>query len=95
MSVHFLIMYRPPRDGFAENATPQESAEVAKHFEHLKALSASKKVLFAGRVNDARFGIALLETESVQEAQEILDNDPAVKAEVFTAELLPFSLALR
>jgi len=88
-------MYRPPRDGFAENATPEESAEVIKHFEYLKALNAKKTVLFAGRVNDASFGIALLETETEQEAQGILDNDPAVKANVFTAELLPFSLALR
>lgn len=95
MLKHYLIMYRPPRDGFAENATPEESAIVTEHFEHLKALNASKTVLFAGRVEDARFGIALLETESEQEAQKILDNDPAVKAKIFTAELLPFSLALR
>ena len=95
MSRHYLIMYRPPRDGFAENATPEESAEVMKHFEYLKQLHAEKVVLFAGRIEDARFGIALLETETEQEAQEILDNDPAVIAKVFSAELLPFSLALR
>lgn len=95
MPKHFLIMYRPPRDGFAENATPEESAEVTKHFEYLKALNVIKTVLFAGRVNDARFGIALLETDTEQEAQKIMNDDPAVKAKVFTAELLPFSLALR
>ena len=95
MPQHYLIMYRPPRDGFAENATPEESAEVMKHFEYLKALNVKKTVLFAGRVNDARFGIALLETETEQDARDILDNDPAVKSKVFTAELLPFGLALR
>ena len=47
MSRHYLIMYRPPRDGFAENATPEESAEVMKHFEYLKQLHAEKIVLFA------------------------------------------------
>ncbi|MCH7691407.1 MAG: hypothetical protein IIA17_10240 [candidate division Zixibacteria bacterium] len=95
MSQHYLIMYRPPRNGFAENATPEESAEVMKHFEYLKALNVKKTVLIAGRVNDARFGIALLETETEQEAQQIMNDDPAVIAKVFTAELLPFSLALR
>ena len=95
MSQHDLIMYRPPRDGFAENATPEESAKVMKHFEYLKQLHVEKVVLMAGRVEDARFGIALLETETRQAAQEIMNNDPAVKAKVFQAELLPFSLALR
>ena len=95
MSQHYLIMYRPPRNGFAENATPEESAEVMKHFEYLKAQNVKKTVLIAGRVNDARFGIALLETETEQEAQQIMNDDPAVIAKVFTAELLPFSLALR
>jgi len=66
-----------------------------KHFEYLKQLHAEKVVLIAGKIEDARFGIALLETESELEAQGILDNDPAVKAKVFAAELLPFSLALR
>ena len=94
MSQHYLIMYRPPRDGFAENATPEESAKVMEHFEYLKQLHAKKIVLMAGRTEDARFGIALPKTETEQEAQEILDNDPAVKAKVFTADLLPFSLAL-
>ncbi len=94
MSRHYLIMYCPPRDGFAENATPEESAEVMKHFEYLKQLHAEKVVLFAGRIEDARFGIALLETEAEQEAQQIMNDDPAVKAKIFTAELLPFSLAL-
>jgi len=95
MSNHYLIMYRPPRDGFAENATSEETAKVMKHFEYLKQLHVENVVLMAGRIEDARFGIALLETETEQEAQEILDKDPAVKAKVFSAELLPFSLALR
>lgn len=95
MPKHYLIMYHPPRDGFAENATPEESTVVMKHFEYLKQLHAEKVVLIAGRTEDARFGIALIETESEEKAREILDDDPAVKAKVFTAELLPFSLALR
>ena len=95
MPRHYLIIYHPPREGFVENATDEKSAEVSKHFEYLKLLNAERVVLFAGRVNDARFGIALLETETEQEAQGILDNDPAVISRVFTAELLPFSLALR
>ena len=68
MPKHYLIIYHPPREGFVENATDEESAEVSKHFEYLKLLSAERVVLFAGRVNDARFGIELLETETEQDA---------------------------
>lgn len=95
MSQHFLIIYRPPREGFAENATPEESAEVEKHFYFLKKLNAEKIALFVGRVEDASFGIALLETENEEKARDILKNDPAVKSKVFTAELWPFRLAIR
>lgn len=95
MPKHYLIMYHPPRDGFAENATPEETSEVMKHFKYLKQLHAEKVVLIAGKIEDARFGITLLETETEQEAQKIMNGDPAVKSKVFTAELLPFSLALR
>ncbi len=95
MSQHFLIVYRPPRERFHENGTPEEFAEVGKHDEYLERLNSEKTVLFAGRVEDATFGYALLETENEEKAREILENDPAVKAKVFTAELWPFKLALR
>ena len=95
MSQHFLIVYRPLRENFTKTGSPEEFAEVGKHAEYLERLNTEKTVLFAGRVEDASFGYALLETENEEKAREILENDPAVKAKVFTAELWPFRLTLR
>jgi len=88
-------MYHPPRADFSVNCTQEESAAVNRHYDNLKDLHSKKLVLMAGRVYDARFGIALLETESQIQARDIMLNDPAVKAKAFKAELLPFKLALK
>jgi hypothetical protein len=45
-------------------------------------------------VEDARFGLALLKCENLAAAKELTAADPAVKSQVFRAEIFPFSLAL-
>jgi uncharacterized protein YciI len=87
-------MYYPPRKDFLINYTQEESDTVRKHFNYLKKLNIQGIVQFAGRVEDARFGNCLLNVDDKAKAQEIMINDPAVKAKVFSAELLPFGLAL-
>lgn len=90
----YLLMYYPPRKDFATNFTEEESETVGRHFDYLKDLHAKGVVRMAGRVEDARFGICQLLVSNKAEAEEIMQNDPAVKAKVFTSELLPFRLAL-
>ncbi|HEX2897022.1 MAG TPA: YciI family protein [candidate division Zixibacteria bacterium] len=94
MSEHYLLMYYPPRKDFINNQTKEESDAIGRHFLYLKGLHEKKIVLMAGRVEDARFGMALLAVESEKEALDIMKNDPAVKAVVFRAELLPFIVAI-
>ena len=91
---NYLIMYRPPRDGFAENATPEETAIIERHVAYLQKTEDEGKLILAGRIEDARFGIAVIETENENEAKRIMENDPAVNEGVFSGELLPFRLAL-
>lgn len=91
---HYLIMYVPPRADFAKNATPEESAVIERHFEYLKGKQADGALLLAGRTDDARFGIAVIQADTEDAAREIMANDPSVKEGVFTGELLPFRLAL-
>ena len=38
------------------------------------------------------FGIVLFNAETVEEAREIMLNDPAVKNKVFRAELFPYKM---
>jgi len=91
---HFLIMYLPPRANFTENITPEETTVIERHFEYLKGKLAEGALILAGRAEDARFGIAIIRAKSETEGREIMENDPAVAAGVFTGELLPFRLAL-
>jgi uncharacterized protein YciI len=48
----------------------------------------------AGRFSDVLFGLVMLETETLEEARNIMENDPAVKGGVFHAELYPWSIAV-
>jgi len=91
---HYLLMYRPQRETFITDATAEESAAVSRHFDYLSNLLADGKLLMAGRVEDARLGIAILEAADDDAAASIMAHDPAVQAGVFSGELLPFRLAL-
>ncbi|MEW5796188.1 MAG: YciI family protein [Candidatus Zixiibacteriota bacterium] len=91
---HFIIVYRPPRPTFAEDATEKESAIIGEHFEFLKRLLADKVLLIAGRTDDASMGIAVFQAPDRPAAEKIMRADPAVKAGVFSAELHRYRLAL-
>jgi uncharacterized protein YciI len=91
---HFLIIYRPPRSTFVDDATEEESAVIGRHAKYLQQKLDAGQVLMAGRIDDGRMGIALLEVDSEQTAQSLMDNDPAVANRVFSAELAPFGLAM-
>ena len=94
MERHYLIMYKPPRTTFVDDATKQESAVIGRHFEYLRTLHEAGQLELAGRVDDGRVGIFVFKADSDDEAQSIMENDPAVSEGVFSGELLPFRLAL-
>jgi uncharacterized protein YciI len=91
---HFLIVYRPPRATFVDDATAAESAAVGEHFEYLKKLLAEDALILAGRSEDGSIGLAVFKAADYSAAAQIMKNDPVVKAGVFTAELHPYRLAL-
>lgn len=82
-------------DGWTEEATQA----VEKHFQYLKKLTEEGILILAGRtlnepMTEEDFGIAILETSTRREAQDIMDNDPAILARVMYARFYDFSLAL-
>ncbi len=82
-----------------KNWTEEENEIVAVHFNYLKSMLEAGKLVLAGRtvnmpMTDKDMGIAILETDTMEEAAEIMANDPAVKSGIMTAELFEFSLAL-
>ncbi len=90
---HYLIMYHPPRAGFAEDITSEEQAVVDRHFQYLTLLASKGVLKFAGRPTNARFGIALLQVDSSVQAEDMMQADPAIAEGLFRGELLPFQVS--
>ena len=78
-------------------STEFESRIVSEHFNYLERLTKDGVVILAGRTQNtdySTFGIVLFNAETVQAAREIMLSDPAVKNNVFRAELFPYKMAL-
>lgn len=94
----YLYRVRPTRVGFYETPTPEEIHAVDEHFLYLKRWAEEGTVLLAGRtLNEDRagFGIVIFEASDEQEGRRFMQEDPAVRAGVFEAELFPYHVALR
>lgn len=92
--LQFVYIYKPSKENFNETATEEENKIISEHFLYLKNLLEKKILIFAGPEINAKFGIAVLETNTEEEAEKIMKNDPAVVNKVFTAELYPFRVSL-
>lgn len=79
------------------NWTEKENKIVQHHFEELQELQKAGKLILAGRTLNMDvngFGIVILEVESEEEAQALMENDPAVKEGIMEASLFPYRVAL-
>ena len=96
--MQFLYYLTPGRiEMVTVGPTPEEQAIVSEHFAHLEALTAQGVMLFVGRTQDnspRTFGIAVFQAEADEQAQAIMNSDPAVRKGIMRAELFPFRIAL-
>ena len=80
-----------------ENWTDKENEIVQRHFMRLKDLTEKGTVILAGRTlneDETQFGIVIIEVESEQEAQKLMEDDPAVSEGVMDSALYPYQVAL-
>lgn len=92
--MQFIVQYRPTRSDILATMTPIEETAIGDHFDYLTSLLNQGVLVFAGRRDDAAFGIAVFHADSEQHAKSIVDRDPAVAAGVFTASVGAFEFAL-
>jgi uncharacterized protein len=94
----FLYRIQPVRhDMLTSGANESESRIISDHFNYLKRLTEDGVVILAGRTQTtdySSFGIVLLKAETIEEARQVMLNDPAVKNNVFRAELYPYKTSL-
>ncbi|MBU2491282.1 MAG: hypothetical protein KJ571_01555 [Bacteroidetes bacterium] len=79
------------------NWTERENNIVKIHFERLKELTEKGTVIIAGRTinsDESQFGIVIFEAANIKEAEIFMNEDPAVKEKIMSAELFPFRVAL-
>jgi uncharacterized protein len=79
------------------NWTERDNEAVRSHFAHLEGLYGDGKVLLAGRTRNldaSTFGIVIFRARDLEAALQFMRTDPAVQANIMTAELFPFSIAL-
>jgi len=94
----YLYVVRPTRpEMLSDGMTEVEKDAVAAHFEYLQGLGESGVVRLAGRTLETgaqTFGLVVFTADSEVEAQKLVDDDPALRAGIMTAELFPFRIAI-
>jgi len=88
----FIIRLKPSRP--EGGATEEEKAKIVQHFEYLQGLLSRGKLILAGMALDDYEGIVIIRAGDRLEAERIMASDPAVGANVFLAELHPFTVTL-
>ena len=76
--------------------TTEEAVVLEDHGRYLAELTQQGTVILAGRTQDTSpetFGIVILQANTEADALAIMQQDPAVKHRVMTAQLWPFKTA--
>ncbi|MEI2663731.1 YciI family protein [Rossellomorea sp. LJF3] len=86
-----------PRLHKEESWTGEDEGIVKRHFTRLKEMTESGVVILAGRTlneEENAFGIVVFEANDEEQAKVMMEDDPAVKEGIMTAELFPYRVAL-
>ena len=77
--------------------TTDERAVMLKHRDYWAELFKTGKVLIIGPISDPKgaWGMAVLETDSLEDAQKMAQNDPTVIAGINKIEVSPMQIFLR
>jgi uncharacterized protein YciI len=95
--MQFFLKLIPPRPTFATDMTPGERTLMMKHAAYWAELFKTGKVLIIGPIDDPKgaWGMAVLETDSLADAQQMADNDPTVLGGINKVEVSPMHVFLR
>ena len=94
---HFFTIIKPYRKDFLLNPIEDEDAIMESHFLYLKNLLENNKIYLAGPtlIDSDPFGVIIFETETEEEARELLMHDPSIKSGIQkVADFRPIRLSL-
>lgn len=94
----FLYVLKPiPRLLVEDNWTEVEEKIIERHFLELQKRLADGKLILAGKtdgLDKKTIGLVIIEVDTEEEAIDMMNNDPAVKEGIMTAEIFPYRVAL-
>lgn len=94
---YVYVLKLTPRMQVANAWTDTENGVIGRHFARLAKATDSGQVILAGRTTEAldkTFGLVIFEAESEEAARLFMESDPAVEANIMSATLHPYSVAL-
>jgi uncharacterized protein len=86
----FAIIYSPGPAWIKDK--PIYEQPLREHARYMQKLLDENKLVLAGPFADSSGGMAIIRAANWRQAQAILDDDPAIKSNVFTATLRPWQV---
>ena len=90
MKIHYAIIYTPGPNW--DHDKPVYEQRLLKHGNYMSELQKAGKMVAGGPFTDNTGGMTVLQVESLEEAQNILDADPGVLNGVFNATIHPWHI---
>jgi len=91
----FIYFLQPKREGVVDAPTDDERFVIEAHFQYLLKLCDEGVVVLAGPSTEPPpTGIVIVRTGSREEAQALMDNDPAIEGGVMKGRLSAFKIAM-
>ena len=76
-----------------DSLTPQQQTKFKEHAKNLNSLRKQKRISFGARY--AEFGVIVVKGESLKQVKTLIENDPGVKAGIFTFNIEALSVFYR
>lgn len=94
----YMYTLRPRRpEIMTDGPTAEEAAIVGRHWQHLLDLNGSGRLIFAGRTlltTADSFASVVFRAETSEEAESVMNADPAVVEGVMESRLYPYQALL-
>ncbi len=85
MTKRFVLLYRPGPNWIS--GKPVSDQPLKDHLDYMLTLNSEGIVTMGGPFEDSSGGLGIVEAADIEEAQELVDWDPAIRLGTLTAEV--------
>ncbi len=85
MTKHFVLLYRPGPNWV--KGKPVSDQPLKDHLDYMLTRNSEGIVTMVGPFEDSSGGLGIVEAADIEEAQELVDWDPAIRQGTLTADV--------